>query len=448
MNFFCKSMLLGTQFLMGLSAQATNFNLDQRGNLWIPNKDGCDFRYAWMVAKPYDQGNALCIRLYNYNNEGEEHSRDEFGFWKSKATIRNEIRSWLNEGKLDLSVEIPEWFQGKPLDQIVPFAQENQDKTLVLFFGDTHGCWKSYDRILWTIRKALEVHPQKVHVVVTGDLADRFGTWKKGEGNAPDRLGSDACIEFLCQIRQALKARSEDNSLFVVLGNHDTQNSEDFERFRERLVDEGLTPLCTNIPSAFEDSTGLCSGDTLGRVLFLPYGMNYANGGHCTDSPGFLSMFKPEAQRALKEFNVDLERTGKPDGIFVGRNASPVTPNPERELNPIAKETAELFITSVKKLAYDNPGDEPLHVVLMAHDHFLRPLVFFELVTQHCPTLRLPEATLKRLKIWEACGHEHFPYMVSLNGYMTSSEGNSVAIPCVAGGPSVFGEAMGLFALE
>lgn len=243
MNTFCKALCFGLQLLTGFSGQATNFNLDQNGNLWIPNSEGYGFRYTWRVLPlPLwcDDERALCVRLYNHNGEGNEQPTDQFGRYRDERAIRVDLRIWLNNGILDQLVVIPEWFQGASPEWIIPFSQENQDKPLIFFFGDTHGCWQSYSLIRRALEAVLLVHPQNVHVVITGDLADRFGLWNEGEEEAPDRLGSETCISFLVALRDALTEADEENSLSIMLGNHDTQTTEDFELFRGAFTMKGF----------------------------------------------------------------------------------------------------------------------------------------------------------------------------------------------------------------
>lgn len=214
---------------------------------------------------------AVCVLLHVHGGRGNGGGK------QTENGQRESIRSWLNGDEPLERGEVPAYYKSllvDPIEKLDVFYQheENKNKRFVFFLGDTHGCWKSYPLLLEALNQALIFHPKNVDVVISGDLADRFGTWDPSENNAKDRLGADECMNFVEQMAHALQEKDESNALYILIGNHDTQSVKDFNLFSERL--ELLTQklpiyLCSNFSMVFSHGPNLCHGRLVGDTLFF-----------------------------------------------------------------------------------------------------------------------------------------------------------------------------------
>lgn len=245
--------------------------------------------------------------------------------------------------------------------------KKNKEKRFVFSLADTHGCWRSYPLILQALEAMIANKPKKLDVVIAGDLADRGGEWGANDADAPDRLGSTECMKFLEDIATLLNDHNL-GSLYVVFGNHDTQNVADFQTFVRKVgkLSEDLPiKLCSNIADAFLD-VSLSPGVLDENTLFFPYGTNYANGVDHVDEKDFLSMFDQNAQFDLLTFYRDGLRDGCSDGIFFEGFPLPIV------LNEGTIEELETYKEKLKKCVNDENIDKKLETKLQENEKFLR----------------------------------------------------------------------------
>jgi hypothetical protein len=299
------------------------------------------------------------------------------------------------------------------------------------------------------------------YLVVSGDSAPR---------NHRQKFLTARLIQFFRNLNAACRGR-----FIVGLGNHDTQNPNDFFEFLVFLNDNGIKVITHMKPWIETDATALIAAGVNaelaqrvpalvnllldyyidGNTVYFSYCLNSANCGNC-------GVFIQSASRSLD--NIERDRyfkDGRPDQLTysyedyltriarkLARIRQQVVQNGWQDempgrVNILVRDWAEKLKSALSELARRNPPGARLAVVFVAHEYYLKFLTFIEQISLMIPGWVDPEIW-KRLDIVLACGHSHLVYSVQQNVYVQDANGNMMAIPVRALSPACYGQYLGM----
>ncbi|MDR0625445.1 MAG: metallophosphoesterase [Holosporales bacterium] len=320
---------------------------------------------------------------------------------------------------------------------------------------------------------------------VEGIFANNPGSWFVISGDMAPRGVDEPFLEFPGVTDFLLRLNEITNEhLVVTFGNHEPQNPLRFWEFVDFLHSNNIKVI-TNVARWFRSTPAekLRFRDSLGRtqkieipeelrqripdivrsfmpffidgnVLFYPHCLNFMNRGE-TDvftEDGLMNLSQIDRDLCCRRGVIDnlmysttnkaLDRNGN---VYekLGADALSHIANNEGQINDVVLHMAEQFKIGLETLAQSNP-DGDLIVVFAAHEYYLKLLAFWERVSQICPELRVTREILNRVKVVAVCGHEHCLYSILKTLYMTASDGERVEIPCVMGGPGMYGSGIWL----
>ncbi|MDR0633227.1 MAG: metallophosphoesterase [Holosporales bacterium] len=292
--------------------------------------------------------------------------------------------------------------------------------------------------ILGEITRILTRNPNSI-LAIAGDTASR----------ARGMPWLIECLWFYITLAERFPGR-----IYYVSGNHDPENLGYFMKFVDSLHRSGIRFLSNlrdgferdpvrlarslsqeqatddefrHLPARFSHQVDAFSTHHIvGNALLLAHGLTFSN------SYGSLRVFTEAYGEAINAFDQDkYERDGRAD--VYGDEAGTGPDGESIVANIAVAETARHFKEGLEELAsrYQDP-DVPLVIVMISHEYYLRTMIFFEEITTRYPQFRIDPNILRRVHCVLACGHSHYSYSIEAPTYMTASDGQKMAIPCVA----------------